>query len=200
MGYIRAIVAFTLGVAMLFAGDAAMVLSVRLLGALIMVSGIFSLVLAIRKSNSNEKSLSIASSAVSILTAVLMFVFAGKLVTLVGYMFGVAMVAAGLLQLVVMFGANRVFPVGYMSFVLPSLVLVAGALIIAAPFLFADLIGVLTAVTLIIYAVSEFLSSWKMNTAKAESSVRQSTKQETSGKGMHTGPVKDVDYEKVDEQ
>jgi uncharacterized membrane protein HdeD (DUF308 family) len=176
-GYLRAIVAFTLGVAMLIVGDDAMVLAVRLLAVLFMVSGIFSLVMAIIKSKGGAMCLSIASSTVSLVTAVLMFIFSGHLVTLIGYAIGVVLAGFGLLQLVVMIGASRVFSVGYMFFILPALVLVAGIFVIVSPLYFVDLLGVLTGVSLIIYGVSEFLSSRIMNKAKSESSMRQTPKE-----------------------
>ena len=57
-------------------------------------------------------------------------------------------------------------------------------------------------VALIVYGASELLSSWKMKQAVDEYEIHmeQEHKQQTVSEDMSGVNVKDVDYEKVDEQ
>ena len=76
--------------------------------------------------------------------------------------------------------------VGGLAFVMPVLVLLAGAFLLARPTFIGTAIGTVAGVALIVYGVSELLSSWKMKKAmEVEDPMAD---------------VKDVDYEKVDEQ
>ena len=53
---------------------------------------------------------------------------------------------------------------------------------------------------LVVYGASELFSSWKMKKAIDEYEIRQAPKEETPVQENPMAEVKDVDYEKVDEQ
>ena len=90
-----------------------------------------------------------------------------------------------------LFSANRVAPVGGASFVMPAIVLAFGLLLLLKPKFVDDILGYIVGASLIVYGVSEILSIVKMtNTMKVEDENIRKVDEN----------IKDVDFEKVDEQ
>jgi hypothetical protein len=63
-----------------------------------------------------------------------------------------------------------------------------------------EAIGVVAGACLIVYGVSELLSSWKMKKAIDEYEIHQTRPSQPSEPETPMADVKDVEYEKVDEQ
>ena len=198
-GIIRAVAALAIGVVMVVSRTDAMVLAVRIMAAFLLASGIVSLVLGYRDRQNSRMPLMGVNGTVDILIAVLIFMFpqfvAGLIVSLIGF----ALLGFGIFQLVALVSANRVMKVGFMAFLMPVLVLLAGAFLLARPTFIGTAVGTVAGAALIIYGVSELLSSWKMRKAMDEYEIRQGPKEEPQQESQ-APDVKDVDYEKVDEQ
>ena len=106
----------------------------------------------------------------------------------------------GLVQVTALISAKRVMGLGLGAFVLPVIVTLVGGFILFNPF--AESVMVLIAgAALIVYGASELFSSWKMKKAIDEYEIHQAPAHEDPA---HTdaplSDVKDVDYEKIDEQ
>ena len=100
-----------------------------------------------------------------------------------------------------LFSASRVFPMGAWSFVLPALCTVGGALVVFHPFGLGKFITLVAGIALLVYGVSDLISTWKMRKAMKEYEIRfnESSSASASGSGSPMDNVKDVDYEKVGE-
>jgi uncharacterized membrane protein HdeD (DUF308 family) len=72
--------------------------------------------------------------------------------------------------------------VGAVGFIMPVVVLACGALLLFKPKFVDDILGYVVGASLMIYGISELISSGKMR------------------RSMAVNDVKDVDFEKVDEQ
>ena len=197
-GIIRAVAALAIGVVMVVSRTDAMVLAVRIMAAFLLASGIVSLVLGYRDRQNSRMPLMGVNGTVDILIAVLIFMFPQFVAGLIVYLIGFALLGFGIFQLVALVSANRVMKVGFMAFLMPVLVLLAGAFLLARPTFIGTAVGTVAGAALIIYGVSELLSSWKMRKAMDEYEIRQGPKEEQPE--SQTPDVKDVDYEKVDEQ
>lgn len=197
-GIIRAVAALAIGVVMVVSRTDAMVLAVRIMAAFLLASGIVSLVLGYRDRQNSRMPLMGVNGTVDILIAVLIFMFPQFVAGLIVYLIGFALLGFGIFQLVALVSANRVMKVGFMAFLMPVLVLLAGAFLLARPTFIGTAVGTVAGAALIIYGVSELLSSWKMRKAMDEYEIRQGPKEEQQE--SQTPDVKDVDYEKVDEQ
>ena len=197
-GIIRAVAALAIGVVMVVSRTDAMVLAVRIMAAFLLASGIVSLVLGYRDRQNSRMPLMGVNGTVDILIAVLIFMFPQFVADLIVYLIGFALLGFGIFQLVALVSANRVMKVGFMAFLMPVLVLLAGAFLLARPTFIGTAVGTVAGAALIIYGVSELLSSWKMRKAMDEYEIRQGPKEEQPE--SQTPDVKDVDYEKVDEQ
>ena len=198
-GIIRAVAALAIGVVMVVSRTDAMVLAVRIMAAFLLASGIVSLVLGYRDRQNSRMPLMGVNGTVDILIAVLIFMFPQFVAGLIVYLIGFALLGFGIFQLVALVSANRVMKVGFMAFLMPVLVLLAGAFLLARPTFIGTAVGTVAGAALIIYGVSELLSSWKMRKAMDEYEIRQGPKEEPRQESQ-SPDVKDVDYEKVDEQ
>jgi uncharacterized membrane protein HdeD (DUF308 family) len=183
-GFLRAAAAIAIGVVMVVSRTDAMVLAVRIIAAFLLASGVVSFVVGYKDRQNNRMPLMGVNGIVDILVALLIFLFPHFVAGLLVYLIGFALLIFGVFQLVALSSANKVMKVGIMAFVMPVIVLLAGALLLARPAILGTTVGVVAGAALIVYGVSELLSSWKMKKAMDECDSK----------------IKDVDYEKVDEQ
>ena len=198
-GLIRAVAALAIGIVMVVSRTDAMVLAVRIIAAFLLASGIVSLVVGYRDRQNNQMPLMGVNGFVDIVIALLVFVFPHFVAGLIVYLIGFVLIGFAIFQLIALAGANKVMKVGVTAFVMPVLVLLAGAFLLARPTFIGTAVGTVAGAALIVYGVSELLSSWKMRKAIDEYEIHQAPEQETKPQDPVQN-VKDVDFEKVDEQ
>ena len=180
-GITRAVIALIFGAVMFFTGNSVTII-VKILAAFILASGVVSLIVGLKKEDQSQRPLIMTNSGLNIIISVLMFLFAESLGGLIVGIIGIILILFGLFQLVVLFSANRVMAVGAVGFIMPVVVLACGALLLFKPKFVDDILGYVVGASLMIYGISELISSWKMR------------------RSMAVNDVKDVDFEKVDEQ
>jgi uncharacterized membrane protein HdeD (DUF308 family) len=181
-GIARAVIALILGAVMFFTGNSVTII-VQIMAAFILASGLASLIIGLKKEDQRQRPLVLTNSGLNIVIAVLMFVFAENLGGLFVAIIGIILVLFSVFQLIVLVSANRVTPVGATSFIMPAVVLACGALLLFKPKFVEDMLGYIVGASLIIYGVSEIISSRKVARTMAD-----------------LDQVQDVDFEKVDEQ
>ena len=198
-GLIRAVAALAIGIVMVLSKTDAMVLAVRIIAAFLLASGVVSLVVGYRSRQNNQMPLMGVNGFVDILIAFLVFLFPHFVAGLIVYLIGFVLIGFAIFQLVALASANKVMKVGFTAFLMPVLVLLAGAFLLARPTFIGTAVGTVAGAALIVYGVSELLSSWKMRKAIDEYEIHQTSE----APSQHEEPVpevKDVDFEKVDEQ
>ena len=194
----RALVAIAVGVVMVIYNEQAMNIVVKIIAALLFASGIVSLAVGLKKKEDSTSKLMNFNAVVDLVIAAMLFVFNGFVADLIMYLIGFALLGFGLFQIFALVGASRVTRLGFWPFIMPLLVSCAGLLLLFNPRFIASSISLIAGIALIMYGVSELISSWKMRKAIEEYEItRESPKQETP---EEEAPIKDVDYEKVDEQ
>lgn len=199
-GPMRALVAVAIGVIMVVYNEQAMNIVVKIIAALIFASGIVSLVVGLKKKNDNTSRLMNFNAVVDIVIAALLFMFNGFVANLIIYLIGFALLGFGLFQILALFGASRVMKLGFWPFVMPFLVTGAGIFLLCNPEWTKSSISLFAGIALLVYGVSELLSSWKVKKAIDEYEIsRVEPRQEPQSQEVDQA-VKDVDYEKVDEQ
>lgn len=197
-GITRAVIALIFGAVMFFTGNSVTII-VQILAAFILASGVVSLIIGLKKETQSQRPLIVTNSSLNIIIAVLMFLFAESLGGLIVGIIGIVLILFGLFQLVVLFSANRVMAVGAVGFIMPVVVLACGALLLFKPKFVDDVLGYVVGASLMIYGVSELISSWKMRKSMEEAGIfRQTPPQQPEEEPADE--VKDVDFEKVDEQ
>ena len=199
-GFLRALAAIAIGVVMVVSRTDAMVLAVRIIAAFLLASGMVSLLVGYKDRISGNSPLMGVNGTVDIIIALLAFMFPQVVAGLIVYIIGFALLGFGIFQLIALVSANKIMRVGVMGFVMPVLVLIAGAFLISRPAFIGTAIGTVAGIALIVYGVSELLSSWKMKQAMDEYEIKFPQQSEMNKPQEPVSRVKDVDYEKVDEQ
>ena len=164
-GPIRALAALAIGVVMVASKTNALNLAVQIIGAFLIASGIVTLVTGLKNKANGMFPLMATNTIVDILLALALFVFPGFFANLLVYLIAFALICFGIFQLVSLGSASRVFGVGVFAFVLPVVVLLSGLFLLANPSFLGTAVGVVAGVALIIYGISELISSWKMRKA-----------------------------------
>ena len=157
-----------IGIVMVVSRADAMVLVVRIIAAFLLASGLVSMAVAYKQKKDGAMPLMGFNAGVDVLLALLIFIWPEIVAGLIMYLIGFVLIGFGIFQIVALISANRVMPVGPVAFVLPSLVLAGGIILILNPGFIGSAIGIVAGVALILYGVSELLSSWKMKKAMDE--------------------------------
>lgn len=200
-GPLRALTAIAIGVVMVISRTNALELAVQIIAAFLFASGIVSLIVGYRQRKNGTMGLMGFNGVVDIVLGLLLFLFPGFVAGLLIYLIAFVLICFGFFQLLGLGSASRVVKLGLWSYVLPFLVLAAGIFLMTRPAFLGEAIGVVAGAALIVYGVSELFSSWKMRKAIDEYEIRQTGTQNTSVQDDTTVTVvKDVDYEKVEEQ
>jgi uncharacterized membrane protein HdeD (DUF308 family) len=199
-GPVRALIAIAAGVLMIVYNEQAMNLVVKIIAAFLLASGFVSLAVGLKKKNDSTSKLMNFNAVVDILIAAFLFLFNGFVANLIIYLIGFVLLGFGIFQLVALISANKVAKVGLWSFVFPVLVIGSGAFLLFNPEFTKASISMVAGIALLIYGVSELLSSWKMKKAIDEYEISRMPQEQPSQQTQDSVPVKDVEYEKVDEQ
>lgn len=184
-GPIRALTALAIGIVMVVSKTNALNLAVQIIAAFLVASGVVSLLVGYRNRANGTFPLMAVNTVVDILLALVIFIFPGFFANLLVYLIAFALICFGIFQLVSLGSANRILGMGVFAFVLPVLVLVSGFFLLANPSFLGSAVGIVAGVALVIYGVSELLSSWRMRKAIDEYEIKF---------------PKDTDNNNVDEQ
>lgn len=197
-GPFRALIALAAGVVMIVYKEQAMDLVVKIIAAFLLASGFVSLAVGLRKKNDSSSKLMTFNAVVDVLIAALLFLFSGAVANLIIYLIGFVVLGFGIFQLIALISANRVSKVGIFALVMPVLVIGAGAFLLFNPEFIKSSVSLVAGIALLIYGASELLSSWKMKKAIDEYEITRMPQDKPAEEPVTE--VKDVDYEKVDEQ
>lgn len=197
-GPFRALIALAAGVVMIVYKEQAMDLVVKIIAAFLLASGFVSLAVGLRKKNDSSSKLMTFNAVVDVLIAALLFLFSGAVANLIIYLIGFVVLGFGIFQLIALISANRVSKVGIFALVMPVLVIGAGAFLLFNPEFIKSSVSLVAGIALLIYGASELLSSWKMKKAIDDYEITRVPQDKPAEEPV--AEVKDVDYEKVDEQ
>ncbi len=199
-GPLRALVALAVGVMMVINPDEALTTVVKIFAAFMLASGLVSLVIGLRDRKSGSLPLMSFNAAVDVLIGLVLFIMPGFVAKFMIYLIGFALLAFGVIQLIALAGARRVLNMGMGVFALPAIVTIVGCVILFNPFA-PSIMVIIAGAALVVYGASELFSSWKMKKAIDEYEIHQApAAEEPETQGNTLEDVKEVEYEKVDEQ
>ncbi len=199
-GPMRALIALAIGVMMVLMPENALALVVKIIAAFMLASGLVSLVVGLRDRKNGSLPLMSFNAIVDVLIGLVLFMFPGVVARFIIYLIGFALLVFGVVQLIALASARRVMNMGMGVFVLPAIVTIIGGVILFNPFAPAVMVMIAGA-SLIVYGASELFSSWKMKKAIDEYEIHQASAGEQAEQQEDAlYDVKEVDYEKVDEQ
>ncbi len=161
-GLIRALLALAVGMVMVVSRTNALELAVRIIAAFLVATGVVTFFVGRKAQQEGQTNLMGVNAGVDLLLGVLLFIFPGFVANIMIYLIGFALLAFGLFQIIALVSTIRVAKVGLWSFVMPVLVVIAGGFLVARPSFVGETIGIIAGASLIVYGVSELLSTWKM--------------------------------------
>ena len=199
-GPLRALIALAIGVMMVLRPDNALTTVVKVIAAFILASGVVSLIVGLKEKKNGSLPLMSFNALVDIIIGIVLFSAPGFVAKFIIYLIGFVLLGFGIMQILALFSAKRVMGLGLGAFILPTVVTLVGGFLLFNPF--AESVMVMIAgAAIIVYGASELLSSWKMKKAIDEYEIHQAPVQEQPSMPESTlDNIKDVEYEKVDEQ
>ena len=199
-GPLRALIALAIGVMMVLRPDNALTTVVKVIAAFILASGVVSLIVGLKEKKNGSLPLMSFNALVDIIIGIVLFSAPGFVAKFIIYLIGFVLLGFGIMQILALFSAKRMMGLGLGAFILPTVVTLVGGFLLFNPF--AESVMVMIAgAAIIVYGASEFLSSWKMKKAIDEYEIHQAPVQEQPAQQENPlENVKDVEYEKVDEQ
>lgn len=199
-GPLRALIALVIGIMMVLHPDEALTTVVKVIAAFLLASGLVSLVVGLKDKKNGSLPLMSFNAVVDVLLGLVLFMFPGFIARFIIYLIGFMLLAFGAVQLVALFSARKVVGMGFGAFILPAIVTFVGGFILFNPFAESVMVTIAGA-AMIVYGASELFSSWKMKKAIDEYEIHQAPKAENQAETENPlAGVKDVEYEKVDEQ
>ncbi len=199
-GPLRALIALIIGIMMVLHPDEALTTVVKVIAAFLLASGLVSLVVGLKDKKNGSLPLMSFNAVVDVLLGLVLFMFPGFIARFIIYLIGFMLLAFGAVQLVALFSARKLVGMGFGAFILPAIVTFVGGFILFNPFAESVMVTIAGA-AMIVYGASELFSSWKMKKAIDEYEIHQAPKAENQAETENPlAGVKDVEYEKVDEQ
>ena len=196
----RALIALVIGIMMVVSPANALTTVVKIIAAFMLASGVVSLVVGLKDKEKGSLPLMSFNALVDLILGLLMFIFPGVIAKFMIYLIGFVLLAFGIVQILALISARRAVGMGFGAFILPIIVTLIGAFILFNPFA-ESVMTMIAGAALIVYGASELLSSWKMKKAIDEYEIHQAPKTEQPSQPENPlADVKDVEYEKVDEQ
>ena len=200
---LRALAAIGIGLVMIFDNEASETV-VKVIAAFLCASGFVSLIYGIiRNKREGVLPLMAVNAVVDALLGLLLFMNPAWVAGFIVKLIGIALILFGGLQLFALAGTLSLLGVGFSTLILSICAVVGGAFLLFSPF-GEWVMSVCAGGFLILYGVSELISSWRIRKAKEAYEIRFNTPEEpqpdsdvieTSG----LDDAKEVNYTKVDE-
>jgi uncharacterized membrane protein HdeD (DUF308 family) len=199
-GPLRALIALAIGIMMVLRPDNALTTVVKVIATFILASGIVSLIVGLKEKKNGSLPLMSFNAVVDVIIGLVLFSFPGFVAKFIIYLIGFVLLGFGIMQIVALVSAKRVTGFGMGAFILPIIVTLIGGFLLFNPF--AESVMVMIAgAAIIVYGASELFSSWKMKKAIDEYEIHQAPVQDQPVQQENPlADIKDVEYEKVDEQ
>ena len=201
----RAIAAIGIGLVMIF-GSNAPTLVVKIIAALLMAAGVASLIYGWIKSKENGVyRILLINAALDIILGLLLFFNPQWVAGFIVMLIGIALIAFGALQLIVLAGAMSLLGAGFSSLILSLCAIIGGAFLLFNPFTL-NVMSVIAGCFLVLYGVSELISTWKVVRARKEYEIRRAPAPAGSAASepgridsSGIGDAKEVEYERIDD-
>jgi len=165
-GYIRAAVTLALGILIVVWPGVAVKTLVMLIGAFLIAAGAMSFVASYGDRKAEGQSpLLILNGVVSIIFGLLLIILPDFFVGIIMFLFGAILLLFGVMQIVNIVNIRRVVKVPWSAYIIPILVCLCGIIIFFNPFNSLKAIFVFFGVVLIIYGISEIVSTFSFRKA-----------------------------------
>ena len=200
---LRALAAIGIGLVMVF-DNAASVTVVKVIAAFLLASGVVSLVYGfIRNRRDGVLPLMAVNAVVDLILGLLLFLNPVWVASFIVTLIGIVLILFGGIQLLALAGTLSLLGAGFSTLILSICAVVGGAFLLFNPF-GERIMSICAGSFLLLYGVSELISSWRIRKAKEAYEIRFNATQEDQPEpdvietpGLDD--AKEVNYTKVDE-
>lgn len=200
---LRTLASIGIGLVMIFDNNASETV-VKVIAAFLLASGLVSLIYGIIR-NRKEGILPLMglNALVDVILGLLLFFNPAWVAGFIVVLIGVVLILFGGLQLLALVGTMSLLGAGFSTLILSIFAVVGGAFLLFSPFGEA-VMSICAGSFLILYGVSELLSSWRIHKAREAYEIRFNSAQESQPDqdALETSGLddaKEVNYTKVDE-
>ena len=199
---LRACSSIAIGLVM-FISDNATVTVVKVIAAFLFAAGLVSFTYGLVHKKEGALGLLSTNALVDIAIGLLLFFFPGAIANFIVYLIAIALIIFGLLQILVLVSSMALVGMGFFAFLLPALAVTGGIILLFNPFSM-KIMSIVAGVCLVIYGVSELLSTFKVEEAKKEYEIKfapdnhEGPNAPDEASSSNLGDVKEVDYKKED--
>lgn len=202
---VRALGAIGVGLVLIF-GNNAPTTVVKIIAGLLVVAGLVSLVYGVRKNKEQGMyQVLVINACLDILLGLLLFFNPQWIAGIIIYLIGIVLILFGALQLIALAGTMTMLGAGFSSLILSVCAIVGGAFLLFNP-LTIKVMSVIAGFFMLLYGVSEIVSTYKIGKARKEYEIRfgpavEETPEAPKGQIDASGidDAKEVEFEKVDE-
>ncbi len=160
-GYVRAAIAIVAGVLLIIYPDVAVNTVIMIIGGLLIIIGGVSIALSFKDKNSHVNIMGF-NGFFDLLFGLVLLLFPSFFATLLIYVFGFIMLVFGIGEIANLASARRTLKFGIMYFILPFAIAACGVVMLFKPFESMTTLFMIFGVSLLVYGVSEFISTIKL--------------------------------------
>ena len=159
---LRTISAILLGVVLILCPRSAIFYVVIAIGILFIIPGLISLISYFTSSSAKRPDMPFMFAGIgSLLFGVVLVAVPHFFVSVLMYLLGIILLLGGTEQLVTLIRAKKSMTVPIAFYIVPSLILVAGILVLLNPFKTAETLFILIGITCLVYGIVEFVHWWR---------------------------------------
>ena len=197
-GLLRAVAAMVLGGVIMAFPSSALIIVVQVIAAFLIASGLVSLIFGFVNRQNGGLPLMLTNTVVDIILGVVIFMFPAQVASVVMFVIGLVLMFFGIFHISALLSANKVISVGMWAYIMPVLCTIGGAMVIFHPFGLGKFLTVVVGIALLLYGISELVSSWNMHKAMKEYEIKfNAPVGEKKNDSLDGQGIKDVDYEKI---
>ena len=199
-GFVRAIIALLLGLFLVVFPDIAIKSIIQIIGGFAIASGIVSLVSYLRLNDEEKKYANsiIVNAIFSLLAGFILFFFPAFFAKLIIVVLGLLLAISGINQIRGLYLANKTTKLSPALFIMPVLITIGGILLMVNSMDITETMVLLFGIAIIVYAVSEILSTiFIKKSTDVQSTNKTQTVEEVEATVVEEDVVEDVPYEEV---
>ncbi len=199
-GWLRSLIAIVIGFLILFCTNKdadIFTLIVKIFAAFLIVAGVVSFTYGYINRKRGVLGILATNAVIDVIIGILLFCFAKDVTRILVVVVGIVILLCSVWEIIVLCSIVKVSKISFGAFILPIICALVGIYIIIYRNRIPQAINIVAGVALLVYGISEFIATWRMNKAmkarNAETAAVADTKSDMAD-------AKEADYEKVEEE
>ncbi|MCD8312766.1 MAG: DUF308 domain-containing protein [Bacteroidales bacterium] len=203
-GWLRALIAIVIGFLILFCTNRdtdILTIIVKVFAAFLLVAGVISFIYGYVNRKRGVLGILAANAIIDVVVGIVLFCFAKPVTAFLVIVIGIVILVCSIWEIIVLCSIVKTSKISFGAFILPIICALAGIYIIIYWKKIPQAINIVAGIALLVYGVSEFIATWRMNKAmKARNAADAAEADAKASAQADMADAKETDYEKVDEE